>query len=65
MKQVMKEEFIEKARKIHGERYDYSKVNYINSKTKVCIICPEHGEFWQTPDNHLQGKGCYICRYIY
>ena len=55
------EEFIEKAKKIHGDKYDYSKVNYINSRTKVCIICPKHGEFWQTPNSHLDGKGCILC----
>ena len=55
------ESFIEKAREIHGEKYDYSKVKYINSYTKVCIICPEHGEFWQTPGKHLQGHNCPIC----
>ena len=54
-------EFIEKAKKIHHNRYDYSKTEYINDKTKVCIICPEHGEFWQTPNNHLKGKGCPSC----
>ena len=53
--------FIESSKKIHGDKYDYSKVNYVNNRTKVCIICPEHGEFWQTPDSHLQGKGCYKC----
>ena len=53
--------FIEKAQKIHKNYYDYSKVNYINSKTKVCIICPEHGEFWQKPNTHLSGKGCPKC----
>ena len=59
---VTTEEFIEKARKVHGDKYDYSKVEYINSKTKVCIICPEHGEFWQTPNCHLSGRsGCYFC----
>lgn len=55
------ESFIRKARKIHGDKYDYSKVEYIDSKTKVCIICPIHGEFWQTPNNHLTGKGCSKC----
>nr|DAD66493.1 MAG TPA: restriction enzyme [Myoviridae sp. ctPuP5] len=54
-------EFIEKANKIHKEKYSYSKINYINSQKKVCIICPEHGEFWQTPANHLQGQGCPKC----
>ena len=56
-----KDFFIEKARKIHGDKYDYSKVEYKNAKTKVCIICPEHGEFWQTPDKHLGGQGCDKC----
>lgn len=55
------EEFIEKARKIHGDKYDYSKVQYKKSKEKVCIICPEHGEFWQSPSSHLQGQGCPKC----
>ena len=53
--------FIEKAKKIHGDKYDYSKVEYANTDTKVCIICPEHGEFWQSPSNHLQGQGCKQC----
>ena len=61
MKKLTTNEFIEKARKVHGDKYDYSKVNYVNAKTKVCIICPIHGEFWQTPDLHLQGGGCSLC----
>ena len=63
-KKKTKEEFIEDAIKVHGNKFDYSKVKYINSKTKVCIICPEHGEFWQLPYNHLQGKGCPKCANI-
>ena len=55
------EKFIEKAKQVHGDKYDYSKVNYVDSHTKVCIICPEHGEFWQKPDNHLNGWGCKKC----
>ena len=55
------EEWIEQARKVHGNKYDYSKVEYINNKTKVCIICPEHGEFWQRPNDHLTGYGCPKC----
>lgn len=55
------EQFIDKARKIHGDKYDYSKVEYINNKTKVCIICPKHGEFWQAPNYHLSGQGCKKC----
>ena len=45
--------FISKANKIHGDKYDYSKVNYINTKTKINIICKIHGEFEQNPSNHL------------
>lgn len=55
-------EFIEKANKIHGTTYDYSKVEYKNCSTKVLIICKEHGEFSQRPGNHLTGNGCKKCR---
>lgn len=55
------QDFIEKAKQIHGDKYDYSKVEYKNNSTKVCIVCPEHGEFWQTPVNHLTGNGCPNC----
>ena len=54
-------EFIKKAREKHGDKYDYSKVEYINQYTPVCIICPEHGEFWQCPKQHLKGQGCIKC----
>lgn len=54
--------FIKKARDVHGDKYDYSKVEYVNNKTKVCIVCPEHGEFWQRPDKHISRKdGCPNC----
>lgn len=55
------EDFIKKAKHIHGNKYDYSKVKYVNSHTKVCIICPIHGEFWQTPASHLMGRNCPKC----
>lgn len=58
---LTKEQFIENAIKIHGNKYDYSKVEYSNNKVHVCIICPEHGEFWQRPDMHLSGDGCPRC----
>ena len=61
MKKLTREEFIIKARIVHGWKYDYSKVEYKNNSTKICIICPEHGEFWQTPNHHLQGDGCKYC----
>jgi very-short-patch-repair endonuclease len=53
--------FISKANKIHKNRYDYSKVNYINAKTKITIICREHGDFKQTPSNHLSNYNCQKC----
>ena len=56
-----KKAFIEKARKVHGNKYDYSEVNYVNNKTKVIIICPVHGKFEQRPDEHLKGRGCQKC----
>lgn len=57
-----REVFIENARKVHGDKYDYSKVEYINNSTKVCIICPKHGEFWQTPGMHFnEHQGCPNC----
>lgn len=62
MKKLTTEEFIAKARAIHGSKYDYSKVDYKNTRTKVCIICPEHGEFWMKPNDHLSRKfGCHKC----
>ncbi|MBI95829.1 DUF723 domain-containing protein [bacterium] len=54
-------EFIEKAVNIHGNTYDYSKVEYKNSNEKVIIVCKEHGEFLQIPSSHLCGKGCKKC----
>lgn len=56
------ETFIEKATAIHHGRYDYSKTVYVNNHTKLCIICPIHGEFWQKPSNHLMGRGCPECK---
>ena len=55
-------EFVEKAKSVHGDRYDYTNVQYSKSKERVIIICSEHGRFKQTPSDHLQGKGCSKCR---
>ena len=56
------EDFVKKAKEIHGDKYDYSKAEYVNRKTKICIICPVHGEFWQTPSDHIfQKQGCPKC----
>jgi hypothetical protein len=53
--------YIAAARKVHGSRYDYSALNYIDSSTKVIIICREHGPFQQMPDKHLHGQKCRKC----
>lgn len=59
---LKQEDFILRAEKLHNKKYDYSKVKYgKNNREKVCIICPEHGEFWQTPFAHLSGQGCPKC----
>lgn len=55
------DEFLRRARKTHGWKYDYSKVDYKGVDEKVCIICPKHGEFWQSPYCHLKGHGCPKC----
>jgi len=56
-----KEIFIEKAKKLHGDKYDYSLVNYINGNINIKIICKEHGIFTQIPKSHLKGHGCSMC----
>ena len=55
------QQFINKANKIHNNKYNYSLVNYINVKTKITIICKKHGEFLQTPNHHLKNRGCPNC----
>ena len=57
-------EFINEAKQIHNEKYDYSQVNYIDNKTKINIICPIHGLFKQSPISHLQNIGCKQCSNI-
>lgn len=61
MKNKTIEEFIEQANKVHGNKYCYDKSKYVGVFVSVIIICPRHGEFNQTPDNHLRGKGCGKC----
>jgi hypothetical protein len=59
--QIDTEGFIEKAKCIHGDEYCYDLVSYVNSITKVVLICNDHGEFTQSPANHLRGRGCPDC----
>jgi len=63
-KRLTKEEFIRRSNAIHNGKYNYEKVVYVNNHTKVCIICPIHGEFWQNPAEHLKGSGCKLCGYL-
>lgn len=60
-KRVPLEKFISRSQSIHGNIYDYSKVDYINNSIPIDIICKEHGSFKQAPGNHLSGKGCPLC----
>jgi len=59
------EEFINNAKKVHGDKYDYSLVDYIGALNKIKIICPIHGIFEQAPSNHLSGNKCYMCNTAY
>lgn len=59
-----KESFIEKAKAIHGDKYDYSKVIYKSATEKVILTCLDHGDFEQKPGDHIYGNGCSKCRYI-
>ena len=63
-KKITLKNFLDRATKVHGQTYDYSKVEYIRGDVKVCIVCPIHGEFWMSPNHHYQGEGCPKCRYI-
>lgn len=61
MRKLTTEEFIAKARLVHGDKYDYSKAEYTLSNKPVTIICTTHGEFSQIANDHLQGAGCRKC----
>ena len=61
-KRITTEQFIEKARAVHGDKYDYSKVVYIRRKNKVKVVCPLHGDFLVRGCKHLVGRGCPKCR---
>jgi len=60
-KSLTTEEFIQKAVKVHGDKFDYANVRYENAHRKVEIICPKHGMFYQISGNHLMGQGCPEC----
>jgi len=58
------DDFVKKAKKTHGNFYDYSHVNYTGSYAKVKIVCPHHGEFLQAPSSHLFGANCPKCVHV-
>ena len=63
IKKYTTEEFIKRAKEVHGDKYDYSLVNYVNAHTKIKIVCPKHGMFFAIPANHLnRGDGCPYCK---
>ncbi len=61
MKKLTTEEFVKRAKEIHGDKYDYFLVDYKDARTKVKIICPLHGAFEQMPGDHINNHGCYYC----
>lgn len=65
MKLQTKEEVIKDFENLHGDKYNYSKVDYKNNKAKVIIICKVHGDFLQTPNGHKLGKGCARCSKLF
>jgi hypothetical protein len=62
-KKLTTEEFINRARAVHGDKYGYDEVVYVNARTKVSILCDEHGRFEQLPNSHLNGQGCKLCHF--
>lgn len=60
--EIAKKNYVENAKKIHGNKYNYSKTFYTTNKQKVEVICPVHGSFFQRACDHLLGAGCPLCR---
>jgi hypothetical protein len=56
------DEFVKRSKVIHKNKYDYTATDYVHGKLKVKITCPTHGEFRQSPNNHLNGSGCPTCK---
>lgn len=55
------EHFLEVSNNIHGDRYSYDSLSFVDGKTKVKITCREHGDFMQIPGEHMRGRGCKEC----
>ena len=61
-KRVDQTAFITRAKEVHGDKYDYSKTEYINMRSNVEIVCPVHGPFYQRAQTHILGHGCPLCK---
>ena len=61
-KKLTKEEFVQRAIDVHKDRYSYQNVEYVKMLQKICITCKVHGDFWQTPADHLWNHGCPKCK---
>lgn len=59
---MSQEAFIARARAVHGNKYDCSKTAYQDMRSKILVVCPRHGEFWQRAQSHLLGNGCPACK---
>jgi len=55
------DEVKQRIKNVFSDEYDLSKVNHVNSKTKINLVCKKHGDFWALPDNLFRGEGCPIC----
>ncbi len=61
MTRITTQTFVDRAKLVHGKRYDYSKTEFVSSLRHVTIICPKHGKFYQQANSHLMGHGCAYC----
>ena len=61
MPRLTKAEFVCRSEQVHGGFYDYSGSDYVTVKTKLKIVCPKHGPFFQAPEQHMMGYGCPVC----
>jgi very-short-patch-repair endonuclease len=60
-RKLTQKEFVGRSQEVHGNKYDYSKSVYVGRDNKIEIVCPVHGNFWQSPHNHFHGEGCKKC----
>lgn len=61
-RKLSQKDFITRVRMVHGDKYDYSKTVYKDMRSKIEIVCPVHGLFYQQAQSHLLGHGCPLCK---